>query len=91
MPTWSGIIQAGESSKIGERPAVYGSDLVAVQAPVKARYEQALRSGKNNEVGWGVIAARRYKGVYGQIGEGAFGELEVGGEGLLGCGVDFSR
>ena len=40
MPTWSGIIQGGEKSKAGERPAVDGSDLVAIQIPVKARYEQ---------------------------------------------------
>ena len=41
MPTWSGIIQGVESGKAGERPVVDDGDLVAVQEPVKARYEQA--------------------------------------------------
>ena len=40
MPTWSGIIQGLESGKAGERPIVDDGDLVAVQPPVKARYEQ---------------------------------------------------
>ena len=42
MSTWSGIIQGGESSKAGERPVVDGGDLISVQGPVKARYEQAM-------------------------------------------------
>ena len=37
----SGIIQGVKSGKASERPVVDGSDLVAVQAPVKARYELA--------------------------------------------------
>ena len=41
MPTWSGIIQVGESGKAGERPVADGNDLVAGQVPVKARYELA--------------------------------------------------
>ena len=41
MPTWSGIIQLKETGKAGERPVVDGSDLVAGQGPVKARYELA--------------------------------------------------
>ena len=42
MQTLSGIIQILESGEAGERPVVDGSDLVAVQVPVKARYELAL-------------------------------------------------
>ena len=42
MPAWSGIIQFYESGKASERPVDDGSDLVVVQAPVKARYELAL-------------------------------------------------
>ena len=41
MPTWSGIIQFLEGGKAGERPAVNDGDLVVLQVPVKARYEQA--------------------------------------------------
>ena len=39
MLTWSGIIQVGERSKASECPAVDDGDLVAVQEPVKGRYE----------------------------------------------------
>ena len=41
MPTWSGIIQEGESGKASERPVDGGGDRVAVQVSVKARNEQA--------------------------------------------------
>ena len=41
MPTWSGIIQDLESGKASERPIVDDGDVVVVQPPVKARYEQA--------------------------------------------------
>ena len=41
MPTWSGILQGLESGKAGERPIVDDDDLVAVQDPVKGRYELA--------------------------------------------------
>ena len=40
MPTWSGNIQVLESGKAGERPIVDDGDLVGVQEPVKAQYEQ---------------------------------------------------
>ena len=39
MPTWSGIIQARAIDKAGERPAVDGTDLALMKAPVKGRYE----------------------------------------------------
>ena len=41
MPTWSGIIQLLESGKDAERPVGDDADVVAVQEPVKAQYEQA--------------------------------------------------
>ena len=36
-PTWSGIIQLGESGKAVERPVDDDGDLVAAQVPGKAR------------------------------------------------------
>ena len=41
MPTWSGIIQSPESNKTSERSVVDDGDVVAVQKPVKGRYELA--------------------------------------------------
>ena len=41
MLTWSGIIQVLESGKAAERPVVDDGDLVVLQLPMKARYEQA--------------------------------------------------
>ena len=41
MPTWSGIIQVCESSEANERPVFDDGDPVAVQVPVKGRYELA--------------------------------------------------
>ena len=40
MPTWSGIIQLGESGKAVERPVVDDGDLVVEQGPVKAQHKQ---------------------------------------------------
>ena len=64
MPTCSGIIQALESDKVGERPVVDEGDLIVVQVPVKARDEYGdTRMMRCMECVGVYSARRRWKGL----------------------------